>query len=513
MLDKQTPDIITKVEDAVAYCRVSTTEQVQGYSLDVQERECIEYAERNNYRLVRIFREEGESAKTLRRTELSKMIEYISTRRNSIKAVIIYKIDRITRDHIDYLTLRELLKRLSIELKSVTEPIDGTPHGKFISTVLSGAAELDNDMRAIKTISGMRQAMMEGRWVGPPMVGYKTKIGLSGKSNLVIDEAVAPYIRKAFILCGSGKYKLTEIVEILKEEGFEEIYKQKLSKILRKPIYYGRMTHGVLDHPVQGSFEPIISESDFIKAQEVLDGKKKNTRVRNRDNPDFPLRGFLICPFCEKQITGSKSRSRSGKYYSYYHCNTSKCRLKNIPKEKVEDDFVEMLKRMKPDDRTMQLFFDILEERYEEMSKEKARRENKLRAELAQLKEKKARIEDMYIDQKIEREIFEEHRSKTGSEIIVREIELENISEELVKDLSGSLKYCEYFMRNIDQIWINGDIRTRKRFQNILFPEGIYYDGNEFIGTDKKSCIFQLLGAETRRTSTLAPREGLEPPT
>jgi hypothetical protein len=45
----------------------------------------------------------------------------------------------------------------------------------------------------------------------------------------------------------------------------------------------------------------------------------------------------------------------------------------------------------------------------------------------------------------------------------------------------------------------------RQRFQNIIFPEGIFYDGNEFIGTDKKSCIFQLIEAETCRTSTLAP--------
>lgn len=99
---------------AVIYCRVSTKEQVkEGNSLATQERLCREYAERNNYEVVRVYLEEGESAKTVNRTEYNNLTKFCADKKNGIKAATIYKLDRISRNTDDYSTIRPGTSRCS----------------------------------------------------------------------------------------------------------------------------------------------------------------------------------------------------------------------------------------------------------------------------------------------------------------------------------------------------------------------------------------------------------------
>ena len=114
--------------NAIIYIRVSTTEQAKfGYSLDAQKEVCLDYATGNNYEVLKVFTEEGESAKTADRTELKEMLSYVKKNKSKIDALIIYKMDRLSRDTGDSLTIRYLLKKLNIDLKSVTEPFDDSP--------------------------------------------------------------------------------------------------------------------------------------------------------------------------------------------------------------------------------------------------------------------------------------------------------------------------------------------------------------------------------------------------
>ena len=105
---------------AVLYCRVSTKEQVEdGNSLVVQEKACREYAEKNSYEIAEIFIEQGESAKTADRTELQKMLNYCSEKKNMVSVVIIYKIDRLSRNTYDYGSLKFFFKKCKGETKQV----------------------------------------------------------------------------------------------------------------------------------------------------------------------------------------------------------------------------------------------------------------------------------------------------------------------------------------------------------------------------------------------------------
>ena len=71
------------------------------------------------------------------------------------------------------------------------------------------------------------------------------------------------------------------------------------------------------------------------------------------NNPEFPLRRFVVCDACGTPLTGSASRGRA-KRYPYYHCR--RCRGVNVRKEVLEDQFLELLEALMPRPRFMKLF-------------------------------------------------------------------------------------------------------------------------------------------------------------
>ena len=69
---------------AIIYCRVSSKDQLEGTSLENQERICREYAERQNIKVLKVFTERGESAKTIDRTEFSKALVFVANKKNRV---------------------------------------------------------------------------------------------------------------------------------------------------------------------------------------------------------------------------------------------------------------------------------------------------------------------------------------------------------------------------------------------------------------------------------------------
>ncbi len=80
---------------AVAYIRVSTDEQVNGTSLDSQEKACKTFAKSSGALLDQenVFREEGESAKIINRPELARMLDYCTKHKGEVTHCIVWKVD------------------------------------------------------------------------------------------------------------------------------------------------------------------------------------------------------------------------------------------------------------------------------------------------------------------------------------------------------------------------------------------------------------------------------------
>ena len=158
---------------AVVYLRVSTEEQVDNYSLETQETGCIQEAQRRGFKILQIFKEEGKSAKTIQgRPMLLELLALCSKRQREIDAVIIYRVDRLARQTIDYLQIRARLARMEITVISVNEPTGDSPMDKLTETLLAGIAQFENEVRSERSKQGLRARFLSGLSNGLVPIGY-----------------------------------------------------------------------------------------------------------------------------------------------------------------------------------------------------------------------------------------------------------------------------------------------------------------------------------------------------
>jgi site-specific DNA recombinase len=159
---------------AAGYVRVSTEDQAtEGLSLGNQVSRIIAYADSQDWDLVEIYREEGQSGKSIDRPELNRMISDIMS--DKIDVVLVYKIDRLTRRQKDlWFLLEDVFEARQTGFKSVTEPFDTTTaQGKAFLGMLGVFAQLERDTIAERTKDTLANKKASREWIGRVPFGFK----------------------------------------------------------------------------------------------------------------------------------------------------------------------------------------------------------------------------------------------------------------------------------------------------------------------------------------------------
>ena len=241
---------------AVIYTRVSTTEQAaEGYSIDEQERMCRAAIESKGWEYVKTYSDPGISGRTMERPGLQAMIADIG----DIEAVVIYKLDRLSRKQRDTMAIIEdVFMAHDVALVSLNETLDtSTPWGRAMIGILSSFNQMESENIQDRTKMGrMAKANKGGYAGGPPPYGYKAVNG-----ELVIDEEEAGLIRRIFELRSEGK-SVRGIVHCLTEEGYQTkkgkpFHPSTIHVILgNEQIYRGAYVYG--DKVVENGHEAIL---------------------------------------------------------------------------------------------------------------------------------------------------------------------------------------------------------------------------------------------------------------
>jgi site-specific DNA recombinase len=217
-------------EKVLIYVRVSSKEQVDGSSLSHQENVCREYAKNNSYEVEKVFVEEGESAKTANRTKLLQMMDYVKKNpKKRISKIIVYKLDRFTRNVGDHHELKAYFKNHGIDVISATEKTDNTSAGKLNENMLAAFAQYDNDLRTERCSNGMKEAVKNGRWVWEAPTGYINNRAGKGKSNLEVDPKKAELIKAVFRFLDAG-HTIEETRNLITKEGLTSKDGKAISK-------------------------------------------------------------------------------------------------------------------------------------------------------------------------------------------------------------------------------------------------------------------------------------------
>ena len=410
------------MKQAIAYLRVSTEEQVDNFSLETQEAICRKEAAKRKLQLEKIFTEEGKSAKTISgRPALLQLFEYCRHNKSTIDALIVYRLDRLSRQTADYLAIRKKLADLNITLYSATEPTGDSPTEKLVETILAGFAQLDNDVRAERSRNGMRARFMAGHLNGKAPLGYLLEDGVVVKDPKTWDD-----LKSAWDLMATGTKSLRDMADYMNGLGLRYIRRSKQYKlrpqsahrIFRHNFYAGILTSKTYDLAVKGKHPPMITLAQFNLVQDILDGRKSKTLPvikRVQDNPDFPLRRIVKCGQGGTGLTGAWSTGRRAKF-AYYRCGKP-CNHKSIPRQAVHYEFVKALKKIQPKPQTVELFEYLLAQRFQERNQKLLERKRTVnleieKAELEKKKIVKKHLEDIYSD-----EIYQEQMAMAESRL------------------------------------------------------------------------------------------------
>ena len=525
-VNSQTPPL----KRALAYIRISSQRQINGESPQTQEASIRQYAANNNIELVDTFYDEAKSGKNTDRQELQNMLEYARKHKGEIDYVIVYKMNRASRDIVTYVTGFLLpLRNLGISVRSATEPIDDSVFGQFMEGLSILVGQMDNQNKQGFTLDNMTALALQGYWQHPPIVGYDThKIANDmGKLRPTLrPNAMAPLVKDVLERFSQGDITKAELTRYAASIGLRSRYGKKLSKdrinaLLRHPVYAGYVSDNFTQWElVQGKHKALISRETYELNQTLLSGNKQRTgEVHLKFNPEYPLKGLLLCPNCGLQMHASAPRTGAGGKSPRYHCSRASCKgiVKSTKASQVHEDFEKLLKGMKPDERLLELYKDTL---IAEATNHLGSINSKISAVHAKLETiadnrltaiKKYSADLLTLDEKTEivsslddeRAVHLEELKKLEGQQAIQETDIE-----LAVDV----------MRDVDVQWGVASLASRMRFQNVLFPEGlVYYPAARQFGTDSISPLYRYApnkkdSPETEK-SFLVAGPGLEPGT
>jgi DNA invertase Pin-like site-specific DNA recombinase len=155
------------MKNIVLYARVSTDEQAnRGYSLRDQEDKLIKHCEELNYNVIAIYREDY-SAKTFKRPEFKKLLDFCKKNKKTIDELLFLKWDRFSRNTAESYQMIGTFTSLEIKINAITQPLDmNIPEQLLMLAVYLAIPEVENQRRSQNVIAGMRRAYKEGRYVG-----------------------------------------------------------------------------------------------------------------------------------------------------------------------------------------------------------------------------------------------------------------------------------------------------------------------------------------------------------
>ncbi len=498
-----------KPANAIVYCRVSSKEQTHGYSLENQKEACHRYAFDNNLVVKQVFlNKHGESAKNMNRPAFKNLLNYVTKHHHTISTLVIWKFDRLSRDMSDFAQIFKLFESVCINVVSVTEPVDNTSNGFVLKNMHSMFAQLENIIRKERTEAGMKKAIENGRWVWKPPLGYCMAQDQFGRSILKPDEN-AEIVREAFAMASKGVYTQKDICRHLRRKT-NSLYEQRLNRILRNWLYAGYIVSKKwLQEPVKGVHEPLVSEEVFYRVQKILRGKSQPVKSHRKDNPDFPLRRFVICTECNSGITGSRSKGRGEKRYSYYHCGNRGCGFGSVPTQRLHNQFERLLCSVTPKEKTLRLFENVLRDVWRTCHYDGITKQRGLKRKISELKNQRQRAQELLLKGTLNEVDYSEIAENLANRIIDLQAETAelNITIDNTDDCVG---FALNFMREPYRFWSETGLENKLRFQSFVFPKGLKYSKGSF-GNTETSILFNILGGNLIDISNLATPTGVEP--
>lgn len=450
---------------AVLYIRVSTEEQVKhGYSLQAQRERLIEYCKQKGYQVIEIYVDEGKSArsKLKNRTELLRLIE--DAKQHKFDRIVFWRLDRWFRNISDYYKVQEILESNKIDWECSDEEYSTTTsNGRLHLNIKLSIAQNESDQTSDRIKFNFDNMVKNGR-------------AITGSQGVPLGYMVSGEEKNKHVIKNPETEQIAiDMLEHIRKSGS---IRQTLLYINNKydlKICYDSMRHYLMNEKYYGYYrgienycEPYITRQEFEEIQSLI---RKNVKFNKRH--DYIFSGLIKCPVCGCKLAGFTSvtiKKNKQKYtYPCYRCNHSyNDKLCSYKKRVVENTLEKYL-------------LDNIEEEMRKAIKNSESAEKKDQSTVKKIDKEKirnklARLTDLYLDGMILREKYNTEFEKLNS--LLQECENEPIV--LKQDLS---QYKQFLKLNGLSIYSQLNNTSKRMFwvkyiDNIIYNEDNTYSIN-----------------------------------
>lgn len=472
-----------------AYTRVSSKEQETNYSLQNQKSAIKVYADKHSYVITQSFGHTYESAKNdFTREEFQRLLTAIKKSKKRPYAIAVFVMSRFSRNVKSISLVDDLVSTHGVHIIEVSTGLSTeTEDDKLAIYDKLLIARRENVNRLKLTIPGMRSFMLEGNWLGNVPKGYdhhgpRVKGQKYSEEQKIILNEDGKVLKEAWQWKLAGKRDI-EILEVLKVKGVN-MSKQKLFSMWRNPFYCGINVNKMLDSPVKGKWEKMVSEEEFITLQHILSGIHRGAFKQSPENDLRPLRGTVLCPICDSKLVGyqtTKTLKNRTQELHYYKCNshagisynaetTVRAKFKGL-----NQVFADILKLFQIDDDDLQLLGLQLKKLIMSQTEINAENQDTLKNQLGEIKLKMKSIKVRFACGDISLDVYE----VANTELSRKETEIASKLSSSSSHLSNQNLKVEKALsiaRNISQCWERASLEAKQSIQNLIFPEGLVID-------------------------------------
>ena len=326
------------MKTAVIYARYSSSNQTE-QSIEGQLRVCHEFAERENILILDTYIDRAMTGTNDNRADFQRMIKDSSKREWNY--VIVYKLDRFSRDKYATAVHKKTLKDNGVKLLSATECIPDTPEGIIMESLIEGMGQYYSEELSQKVRRGMNETRQKGNFTGGHLLyGYSVE-----NKKVIIDEEKAEIVRYIFEQYSVGVY-VEDIIAELTAKGVynrgKPFARNTVYKMLKNEKYSGIYRLG--DEVFENMYPQIVTPKIFEIVREKVEVNQYGKRSLD---VVYLLRNKMKCGYCGQSINAECGTSKNGKRKHYYKCfgrkRNSGCKKKMIQKDLLEKLVIEAI--------------------------------------------------------------------------------------------------------------------------------------------------------------------------
>lgn len=334
------------MKTAVIYARYSSDAQSE-QSIEGQLRVCQEYAQRNDILILDTYIDRAMTGTNDNRPDFQRMIKDSS--KKEWQHIIVYKIDRFSRNKYETAKYKKILKDNGVKLLSAMENIPDTPEGIILESLLEGMAEYYSAELSQKVKRGMNETRLKGNFTGGHLIyGYKKE-----NHKLLIDEEQAEVVRYIYKQYSLGTY-VKDIISTLTENHVynhgKPFARNTIYNILKNEKYFG--IYRFNEETIENMYPAIVPAEIYYKVRDKINLNKYGKRSTELV---YLLRHKLVCGYCGSPISAECGTAKNGTKKHYYKCLGRKrnngCKKSMMRKEVFEDFILDNILKILQDEK------------------------------------------------------------------------------------------------------------------------------------------------------------------